>query len=123
MPRGWRIPNMPAMSTTALIDLLVLGAEIEPARREGLLEDLSDLVLRHAGARAWAFAREHADTTGYAHGKPMLEPHYRVHVTLPVAATAGVRDLLAGEVARRVLRVERAYPRPEDLPRVSVSFA
>ena len=111
------------MTDTALIDLLVLGAELEPARREGLLEDLSDLVLRHAGARAWAFAREVSDGAAYAGGRPMLEPHYRVQVTLPVAATARVRDQLAADVARRVLRVERAYPAPEDLPRVAVSFA
>ena len=110
------------MTDTALIDLLVLGAELEPARREGLLEDLSDLVLRHSGAEAWAFAREVADGAAYAGGRPMLKPHYRVHVTLPVASTAGVRERLAREVARRVLRVECAYPKPDDLPRVSVSF-
>jgi head-tail adaptor len=110
------------VTPTALIDLLVLGAELEPARREGLLEDLSDLVLRHSGAQAWAYAREVADGAAYAAGRPMSKPHYRVHVTLPVAATAGVRERLAREVACRVLRVERAYPRPDDLPRVSVSF-
>ena len=111
------------MSDTALIDLLVLGTELEPARREGLLEDLSELVLRHAGAPSWAFAREHADSTGYAAGRPMLRPHYRVHVTLPFAATGAVRERLASEVARRVLRVECAYPTADDLPRVNVSFA
>ena len=111
------------MTPTALIDLLVLGAELEPARREGLLEDLSDLVLRHAGAPAWAYAREVADGAAYAAGRPMAKPHYRVRLTLPVAATAAVRERLARDVARRVLRAERAYPQPDDLPRVSVSFA
>ena len=111
------------MTPTALIDLLVLGAELEPARREGLLEDLSDLVLRHAGAQAWAYAREVADGAAYAAGRPMAKPHYRVHVTLPRAATAELQERLAGEVALRVLRVERAYPELDDLPRVAVSFA
>jgi hypothetical protein len=110
------------VTDTALIDLLVLGAELEPARREGLLEDLSDLVLRHSGAQAWAYAREVGDGAAYAAGRPMRRPHYRVRVTLPVAATPGVRERLARDVACRVLRAERAYPRPEDLPRVAVSF-
>lgn len=115
----------------ALIDLLVLGRQLDPARREGLLEDLTDLVERHldsAGAdlipaRAWAFAREVDEGAAFASGRPMAQPHYRLHVSLPAPChEAAVHEELAAALARRVLRTERAYPGPEDLPRVDVTF-
>jgi hypothetical protein len=111
-----------------LIDLLVLGAELDPARREGLLEDLAELVRRRLGdsapgAHAWSYCREVAGSDAFEDGRPMTAPHYRVHVTLPVAASPSLREALADELARRVLRTERAYPSAADLPRVAVSFA
>lgn len=119
------------MTRPALIDLLVLGRQLEPASREGLLEDLTDLVERHldtAGAdaipaRAWAFAREVDEGAAFASGRPMAEPHYRLHVSLPTSChDPAVHEELAAALARRVLRTERAYPRAEDLPRVDVTF-
>ncbi len=119
------------MTRPALIDLLVLGRQLEPARREGLLEDLTDLVERHldtAGAdaipaRAWAFAREVDEGAAFASGRPMAEPHYRLHVSLPCCDDdPDCHHDLAAALAHRVLRTERAYPRAEDLPRVDVTF-
>jgi hypothetical protein len=128
MSRGARRREDAPMTCPALIDLHVLGAELEPARREGLLEDLSDLVRRHVaelapGTHAWAFAREVAGWEAYEDGRPMERPHYRLHVTLPVAAGDAAREALATQLARRVLRTEGPYPSAADLPRVAVSFA
>jgi hypothetical protein len=126
MCRGAHRRHHDTMTAAApvLIDLLVLGTELEPARREGLLEDLAELVRRHfAGAHAWSYCREVAGSEAFEDGRPMTAPHYCLHVTLPVAASASLREALADELARRVLRTERAYPSAADLPRVAVSFA
>ena len=116
------------VSAPALIDLLVLGGELEPARREALLEDLTDLVRRHLAAalpdaQAWAFAREVGGAQAFRDGRPMAEPHYRLLVSLPPdGCDCTNEEELAGRLARRILQTERPYPTEADHGRVSVRF-